>query len=181
MVIEDSIYVQCKKRKKIAEHLKPIDEIHVQFVGEDRGKDLAIMSQEYYLSLIAMIKQCTKEKKSRMDFEKYAKETLETYQGELKKVQESINLHVGELDMLKKSEQRLMGAIASINDLLQKEKKKKKRKKRKLKRLNFFKMCIKRMLVGNQPYLPLYNANTIWLATINRREVNIPRRKNGTK
>tara|TARA_R100000234_G_scaffold36968_1_gene21930 strand:- start:11434 stop:11763 length:330 start_codon:yes stop_codon:yes gene_type:complete len=62
MVIEDSIYVQCKKRKKIAEHLKPIDEIHVQFVGEDRGKDLAIMSQEYYLSLIAMIKQCTKEK-----------------------------------------------------------------------------------------------------------------------
>jgi Ribonuclease G/E len=62
MVIEDSIYVQCKKRKKIAEHLKPIDEIHVQFVGEDRGKDLAIMTQDYYLSLIAMIKEYTNNK-----------------------------------------------------------------------------------------------------------------------
>ena len=62
MVIEDSIYVQCKKRKKLAEHLKPIDEIHVQFVGEDRGKDLAIMSQDYYLSLIATIKEFTHEK-----------------------------------------------------------------------------------------------------------------------
>lgn len=61
MVIEDSIYVQCKKRKTIAEHLKPIDEIHVQFVGEDRGKDLAIMSQDYYLSLIATIKEFTNE------------------------------------------------------------------------------------------------------------------------
>ena len=62
MVIEDSIYVQCKKRKKLAEHLKPIDEIHVQFVGEDRGRNLAIMSQDYYLSLIATIKECTHEK-----------------------------------------------------------------------------------------------------------------------
>ena len=57
MVIEDNIYVQCKKRKVLAKHLKPTKEIHVQFVGEDRGKDLAIMSQDYYLSLIAMIKQ----------------------------------------------------------------------------------------------------------------------------
>ena len=62
MVIEDSIYIQCKKRKKLAEHLKPIDEIHVQFVGEDRGRNLAIMSQDYYLSLIATIKECTQEK-----------------------------------------------------------------------------------------------------------------------
>tara|TARA_R110002051_G_C8636261_1_gene485528 strand:- start:445 stop:780 length:336 start_codon:yes stop_codon:yes gene_type:complete len=59
MVLEDRIYIQCKKRKTIAEHLKPIDEIHVQFVGEDRGKDLAIMSQDYYLSLIATIKEFT--------------------------------------------------------------------------------------------------------------------------
>mgnify|MGYP003111723905 CR=1 FL=1 len=66
-----------------------------------------------------------------MDFEKYAKETLETYQEELKKVQESINLHVGELDMLKKSEQRLMGAIASINDLLLKREEEKEKKKAK--------------------------------------------------
>ena len=66
-----------------------------------------------------------------MDFEKYAKETLETYQEELKKVQESINLHVGELDMLKKSEQRLMGAIASINDLLLKREEEKETKKAK--------------------------------------------------
>ena len=57
MVIEDNIYVQCKKRKVLAKHLKPTKEIHVQFVGEDRGEDLAIMSQDYYLSLIAMIKE----------------------------------------------------------------------------------------------------------------------------
>jgi septal ring factor EnvC (AmiA/AmiB activator) len=66
-----------------------------------------------------------------MDFDKYAKETLETYQGELKKVQESINLHVGELDMLKKSEQRLMGAIASVNDMLLKKEEEKEKKKAK--------------------------------------------------
>ena len=66
-----------------------------------------------------------------MDFEKYAKETLETYQEELKKVQESINSHLGELDMLKKSEQRLMGAIASINDLLLKREEEKEKKKAK--------------------------------------------------
>tara|TARA_Y100000401_G_C8320277_1_gene224852 strand:+ start:1710 stop:1913 length:204 start_codon:yes stop_codon:yes gene_type:complete len=66
-----------------------------------------------------------------MDFEKYAKETLETYQEELKKVQESINVHLGELDMLKKSEQRLMGAIASINDLLLKREEEKEKKKAK--------------------------------------------------
>ena len=57
MVIEDNIYVQCKKRKVLAKHLKPTKEIHVQFVGEDRGENLAIMSQDYYLSLIAMIKE----------------------------------------------------------------------------------------------------------------------------
>jgi septal ring factor EnvC (AmiA/AmiB activator) len=66
-----------------------------------------------------------------MDFDKYAKETLETYQGELKKVQESINAHVGELDMLKKSEQRLMGAIASVNDMLIKKEEEKEKKKAK--------------------------------------------------
>ena len=66
-----------------------------------------------------------------MDFEKYAKETLETYQEELKKVQESINVHLGELDMLKKSEQRLMGAIASMNDLFLKREEEKEKKKAK--------------------------------------------------
>tara|TARA_R100000908_G_C3751890_1_gene146435 strand:+ start:1291 stop:1656 length:366 start_codon:yes stop_codon:yes gene_type:complete len=62
MVLEDSIHIQCKKRKRLAEHLMPIDEIHVQFVGEDRGRNLAIMSQDYYLSLIATIKECTNAK-----------------------------------------------------------------------------------------------------------------------
>ena len=59
---EDNIYIQCKKRKKLAEHLMPIEEIHVQFVGEDRGRNLAIMNQDYYLSLIATIKEFTHDK-----------------------------------------------------------------------------------------------------------------------
>lgn len=57
IIIEDIVYVQCKKRRKIAEHLKPIEEIHVQFVGEDRGENLAIMKQEYFLMLLSIIKQ----------------------------------------------------------------------------------------------------------------------------
>ena len=56
MVIEDNVYVQCKKRKRIAEHLKPIPELHVQFVGEDRGEDLAIMRQDYFLFLLTLVK-----------------------------------------------------------------------------------------------------------------------------
>ena len=59
MVLEDKIYIQCKKRKKLAVHLKPIEEIHVQFVGEDRGKDLAIMTQDYFLTMVAMLKEIT--------------------------------------------------------------------------------------------------------------------------
>ena len=59
MVLEDKIYIQCKKRKKLAFHLKPIEEIHVQFVGEDRGKDLAIMTQDYFLTMVAMLKEIT--------------------------------------------------------------------------------------------------------------------------
>jgi hypothetical protein len=58
MVLEDNIYIQCKKRKKLAKHLKPTKEIHVQLVGEDYGEDYAIMSQEYYYTLVAMIKNC---------------------------------------------------------------------------------------------------------------------------
>ena len=57
MVLEDDIYIQCKKRKKLAKHLKPTKNIHVQFVGEDYGENYAIMSQEYYLTLIAMLKE----------------------------------------------------------------------------------------------------------------------------
>jgi hypothetical protein len=61
MVIEDNVYVQCKKRKVIAEHLKPIPELHVQFVGEDRGEDLAVMRQDYFLLLLSLIKKHIKE------------------------------------------------------------------------------------------------------------------------
>ena len=57
MVLEHNIYIQCKKRKKLAKHLKPTSNIHVQFVGEDFGENYAIMSQEYYLTLIAMLKE----------------------------------------------------------------------------------------------------------------------------
>ena len=46
-------------------------------------------------------------------------------------MQESINVHLGELDMLKKSEQRLMGAIASMNDLFLKREEEKEKKKAK--------------------------------------------------
>lgn len=56
MVIEDNIYIQCKKRKKLARHLTPNENIHVQFVGEDRGRDFAIMSQDYFLAMVAMLK-----------------------------------------------------------------------------------------------------------------------------
>ena len=65
MVLEDNIYIQCKKRKKIADHLKPIEEIHVQFVGEDRGKDLAIMTQDYFFTLISIIKEFTENGKNK--------------------------------------------------------------------------------------------------------------------
>ena len=52
----------CSVRKeKIAEHLKPIPELHVQFVGEDRGEDLAIMRQDYFLLLLTFIKDNLKE------------------------------------------------------------------------------------------------------------------------
>ena len=55
MVIEDVVYAQCKKRRKIAEHLKPIPEVHVQLVGEDRGKNLAIMTQDTFFTLLSII------------------------------------------------------------------------------------------------------------------------------
>lgn len=61
MVIEDDIYVQCKKRKRIAEHFKPIDEIHVQFVGEDRGANLAIMTQEKFFTMLKILKEVESE------------------------------------------------------------------------------------------------------------------------
>jgi len=60
MVIEDTIYAQCKKRKKIAEHLKPIPEIHVQLVGEDRGGNLAIMTQDTFFTLLAIVNNVNK-------------------------------------------------------------------------------------------------------------------------
>ncbi len=66
-----------------------------------------------------------------MDFKKYAEDTLKTYQEELKRAQEAINSALAELDALKKTEQRLLGAIASLNDMVAKESKEKEDKKAK--------------------------------------------------
>jgi len=66
-----------------------------------------------------------------MDFKKYAKDTLESYAEELKMVQEGIQKRVGELDSLKVSEQRLLGAIASLNEMQAKEAEEKENKKAK--------------------------------------------------
>ena len=66
-----------------------------------------------------------------MDFKKYAKETLASYQKELKMVQEAIGSRVGELDQLRTTEQRLWGAIASLNEMQAKEAEEKEDKKAK--------------------------------------------------
>jgi hypothetical protein len=66
-----------------------------------------------------------------MDFKKYAQNTLKTYQEELKRAQEAINSTLGELDALKKTEQRLLGAIAGLNDMMSKENQEKEDKKAK--------------------------------------------------
>ena len=66
-----------------------------------------------------------------MDFKKYAKDTLESYTEELKLVQEGIQKRVGELDSLKVTEQRLLGAIASLNEMQSKEAEEKENKKAK--------------------------------------------------
>tara|TARA_R100000458_G_C8172343_1_gene172336 strand:- start:411 stop:629 length:219 start_codon:yes stop_codon:yes gene_type:complete len=66
-----------------------------------------------------------------VDFKKYAEDTLKTYQEELKRAQEAINSALAELDALKKTEQRLLGAIASLNDMVAKESKEKEDKKAK--------------------------------------------------
>ena len=66
-----------------------------------------------------------------MDFVKYAKETLKSYTEELKMVQEHIQKRVGELDNLKITEQRLLGAIASLNEMSAKEAEEKENKKAK--------------------------------------------------
>jgi hypothetical protein len=66
-----------------------------------------------------------------MDFKKYVKETLKSYSDELKMVQEAIQKRVGELDSLKVTEQRLLGAIASLNEMQSKEAEEKESKKAK--------------------------------------------------
>ena len=66
-----------------------------------------------------------------MDFKKYAQDTLKTYQEELKRAQEAINSTLGELDALKKTEQRLLGAIAGVNDMMTQENQEKEDKKAK--------------------------------------------------
>ena len=66
-----------------------------------------------------------------MDFKKYAQDTLKTYQEELKRAQEAINSTLGELDALKKTEQRLLGAIAGVNDMMTQETQEKEDKKAK--------------------------------------------------
>lgn len=66
-----------------------------------------------------------------MDFKKYAKDTLESYAEELRMVQEGIQKRVGELDSLKVTEQRLLGAIASLNEMVTKEAEEKENKKAK--------------------------------------------------
>jgi hypothetical protein len=66
-----------------------------------------------------------------MDFKKYAQNTLKTYQEELKRAQEAINSTLGELDALKKTEQRLLGAIAGLNDMMTQENQEKEDKKAK--------------------------------------------------
>ena len=66
-----------------------------------------------------------------MDFKKYDQDTLKTYQEELKRAQEAINSTLGELDALKKTEQRLLGAIAGLNDMMTQENQEKEDKKAK--------------------------------------------------
>ena len=66
-----------------------------------------------------------------MDFKKYAQNTLKTYQEELKRAQEAINSTLGELDALKKTEQRLLGAIAGLSDMMTQENQEKEDKKAK--------------------------------------------------
>ena len=66
-----------------------------------------------------------------MDFKKYAQDTLKTYQEELKRAQEAINSTLGELDALKKTEPRLLGPIAGLNDMMTQETQEKEDKKAK--------------------------------------------------
>ena len=61
MVIEE-FTVQCKVRKRIAEWLKPSEEIeglHLQLVKESRGKSYVIIEMTIFLTLISLIKEVT--------------------------------------------------------------------------------------------------------------------------
>ena len=52
--------VQCKVRKRIAEWLKPSEQIgdsHLQLVKESRGEIYAIMPMEHMMSLLQSIKE----------------------------------------------------------------------------------------------------------------------------
>tara|TARA_R100001594_G_scaffold137042_1_gene179791 strand:- start:11620 stop:11823 length:204 start_codon:yes stop_codon:yes gene_type:complete len=66
-----------------------------------------------------------------MDLKKYGEEQLKTYQEELETIQKQINAHMIELDNLKRAEQRLLGAIASTQDIITKEDREKEEKKAK--------------------------------------------------
>ena len=66
-----------------------------------------------------------------MDLKKYGEEQLKTYQEELETIQKQINAHMIELDNLKRAEQRLLGAIASTQDIITKEDREKDEKKAK--------------------------------------------------
>ena len=50
VLIDNSIKVQAKCRKKLPDYLKPNENVDIQVVKEDRGKTLVIMSFDDWLS-----------------------------------------------------------------------------------------------------------------------------------
>ena len=57
MLLDDSVKVQCKIRKKIASWIKPPDSCDITLVREDRGEAFAIIRYEDYLNMLKTAKK----------------------------------------------------------------------------------------------------------------------------
>ncbi len=57
VLINDTIKVQCKTRKKIANWILPSEHVDIQVIKEDRGIPYAVLPYDDYLELIKMLEK----------------------------------------------------------------------------------------------------------------------------
>jgi Holliday junction resolvase len=57
VLINNTIKVQCKTRKKIASWIMPSEHVDIQVIKEDRGIPYAVLPYDDYLELIKMLEK----------------------------------------------------------------------------------------------------------------------------